>query len=104
MKERHLKPVGWVSLSLYPSYGTDRQPGLRGLSTRLITYVKDRPGHDGRYAIDASKIHRELGWKPAETFKNGIRKTVKWYLDNMGWVDNVTSGAYREWIGRQYAT
>lgn len=68
-----------------------------------ITYVKDRPGHDRRYAIDATKIERELGWKPAETFESGIRKTVLWYLDNQEWVRNVTSGAYREWLERQYA-
>jgi dTDP-glucose 4,6-dehydratase len=68
-----------------------------------ITLVKDRPGHDRRYAIDASKIERELGWKPAETFETGIRKTVQWYLDNQDWVQNVTSGAYREWIDKQYA-
>jgi len=68
-----------------------------------ITFVKDRPGHDRRYAIDASKIERELGWKPAETFETGIRKTVQWYLDNQDWVQNVTSGAYREWIDKQYA-
>jgi dTDP-glucose 4,6-dehydratase len=67
-----------------------------------ITYVKDRPGHDRRYAIDARKIERELGWKPAETFETGIRKTVQWYLDNPGWVANVTSGAYRDWVGKQY--
>jgi dTDP-glucose 4,6-dehydratase len=67
-----------------------------------ITYVKDRPGHDRRYAIDATKIKRELGWKPAETFETGIRKTVQWYLDNQAWVANVTSGAYREWLGKQY--
>ena len=67
-----------------------------------ITYVKDRPGHDRRYAIDASKIERELGWKPAETFETGIRKTVQWYLDNQPWVANITSGAYREWVGKQY--
>jgi dTDP-glucose 4,6-dehydratase len=67
-----------------------------------ITYVKDRPGHDRRYAIDATKIERELGWKPAETFETGIRKTVQWYLDNQVWVANVTSGAYREWLGKQY--
>jgi dTDP-glucose 4,6-dehydratase len=73
-----------------------------GPHERLLTYVKDRPGHDRRYAIDASKIHRELGWKPAETFETGIRKTVKWYLDNMQWVENVASGAYREWVSRQY--
>jgi len=67
-----------------------------------ITYVQDRPGHDRRYAIDASKIEHELGWKPAETFETGIRKTVRWYLDNQGWVQNVTSGAYKNWIGKQY--
>jgi dTDP-glucose 4,6-dehydratase len=67
-----------------------------------ITYVKDRPGHDRRYAIDATKIERELGWKPAETFETGIRKTVQWYLYNQGWVQNVTSGAYQNWVGKQY--
>jgi dTDP-glucose 4,6-dehydratase len=67
-----------------------------------IAYVKDRPGHDRRYAIDASKIERELGWKPAETFDTGIRKTVRWYLDNQAWVANVTSGAYREWLDQNY--
>jgi len=67
-----------------------------------VTFVADRPGHDRRYAIDASKLERELGWKPAETFETGIRKTVRWYLDNAQWVANVTSGAYREWVGRQY--
>ncbi len=67
-----------------------------------ITYVKDRPGHDRRYAIDARKLERELGWKPAETFETGIRKTVQWYLDNPEWVADVQSGAYREWVTRQY--
>ena len=67
-----------------------------------ITYVTDRPGHDRRYAIDAGKIERELDWKPAETFETGIRKTVRWYLDNQAWVANVTSGAYRDWVGKQY--
>jgi dTDP-glucose 4,6-dehydratase len=67
-----------------------------------ITYVKDRPGHDRRYAIDATKLERELGWKPAETFETGIRKTVQWYLDHQDWVQNVTSGAYRDWVGKQY--
>ncbi|MDO9401658.1 MAG: dTDP-glucose 4,6-dehydratase [Polaromonas sp.] len=69
-----------------------------------ITYVKDRPGHDRRYAIDASKIQRELGWKPAETFETGIRKTVQWYLANPDWVAHVQSGAYRDWVQTQYAT
>jgi len=80
----------------------DGQPNPEGPATRLITYVKDRPGHDRRYAIDATSIHRELGWKPAETFETGIRKTVQWYLDHMGWVENVASGAYREWTDKQY--
>ncbi len=67
-----------------------------------IEHVKDRPGHDRRYAIDAHKIERELGWKPAETFETGIRKTVEWYLANGEWVRNVQSGAYREWVQKQY--
>jgi dTDP-glucose 4,6-dehydratase len=67
-----------------------------------ITYVKDRPGHDRRYAIDARKLERELGWKPAETFETGIRKTVAWYLDNTEWVAHVQSGAYRDWVSKQY--
>ena len=67
-----------------------------------ITYVKDRPGHDRRYAIDASKIERELGWRPAETFESGIRKTVQWYLDHQDWVLNVQSGAYKDWVAQQY--
>ena len=68
----------------------------------LITYVKDRPGHDRRYAIDASKIGHELGWKPTETFETGIRKTVEWYMANPKWVENVQSGAYREWLQTNY--
>jgi dTDP-glucose 4,6-dehydratase len=67
-----------------------------------ITYVKDRPGHDRRYAIDARKIERELGWKPQETFETGIRKTVQWYLDHADWVENVTSGNYRNWLAQHY--
>jgi len=67
-----------------------------------ITYVTDRPGHDRRYAIDARKLERELGWKPAETFESGIRKTVQWYLNNPDWVAHVQSGAYREWVQKQY--
>jgi dTDP-glucose 4,6-dehydratase len=68
-----------------------------------ISYVTDRPGHDRRYAIDAHKIEAELGWKPAETFETGIRKTVQWYLANPNWVSNVQSGAYRDWVNKQYA-
>ncbi|WP_137008588.1 dTDP-glucose 4,6-dehydratase [Aquitalea aquatilis] len=67
-----------------------------------ITYVQDRPGHDRRYAIDARKLQQELGWKPAETFESGIRKTVQWYLDNQDWVGNVTSGNYRQWLEQHY--
>jgi dTDP-glucose 4,6-dehydratase len=69
-----------------------------------ITFVTDRPGHDRRYAIDARKIERELDWKPAETFETGIRKTVQWYLQNAHWVERVQSGAYRDWITKQYHT
>lgn len=69
-----------------------------------ITHVADRPGHDRRYAIDARKIEQELGWKPAETFESGIRKTVIWYLENPQWVEQVQSGAYREWVSQNYGT
>ena len=69
---------------------------------QLLTYVQDRPGHDRRYAIDARKIERELGWRPAESFETGLRKTVQWYLDNTQWVERVTSGAYREWEQTNY--
>jgi dTDP-glucose 4,6-dehydratase len=78
------------------------QPGVaprRG----LITYVQDRPGHDRRYAIDARKIERELGWKPAESFEGGLRKTVRWYLEQSAWVNSVRTGAYRDWIEKNYA-
>ena len=67
-----------------------------------ITYVKDRPGHDRRYAIDATKLERELNWKPKETFETGIRKTVEWYLANQSWVDHVVSGDYKHWVEKQY--
>ena len=81
------------------------RPKTDGTSYRSqITYVTDRPGHDRRYAIDAGKIERELGWKPAETFDTGIRKTVQWYLDNHEWVSRVQSGAYREWVQTNYAS
>jgi dTDP-glucose 4,6-dehydratase len=80
------------------------QPRTDGQSyATQITFVKDRPGHDRRYAIDASKLERELGWKPAETFETGIRKTVQWYLNNQAWVRHVTSGEYRNWVETQYA-
>lgn len=80
------------------------RPRADGQSYReQITYVTDRPGHDRRYAIDATRIERELGWRPAETFATGIRKTVQWYLDNQTWIGNVQSGAYREWVEKNYA-
>ena len=71
--------------------------------SQLITYVKDRPGHDRRYAIDCRKLQGELGWAPKESFETGIRKTVQWYLDNTAWVENVTSGEYRKWVTKNYA-
>ncbi|WP_377160934.1 dTDP-glucose 4,6-dehydratase [Roseateles sp. UC29_93] len=80
------------------------RPDLAGPYARLITYVKDRPGHDRRYAIDARKIERDLGWRPAETFETGIRKTVQWYLANEEWSSRVLSGAYREWVSKQYGS
>ena len=79
------------------------RPSPEGSYKRLITHVKDRPGHDRRYAIDARKLERELGWKPAETFETGIRKTVAWYLEHPDWVQRVQSGAYRDWVAQQYA-
>ena len=79
------------------------QPSAAGPYARLITHVVDRPGHDRRYAIDAQKIERELGWRPAETFETGIRKTVQWYLANTDWVADVQSGGYRDWLATNYA-
>ena len=79
------------------------KPRVDGQSyAEQITFVQDRPGHDRRYAIDASKLKRELGWRPAETFDSGIRKTVQWYLDNPAWVEGVISGSYRDWLEKQY--
>jgi len=78
-------------------------PKQAGSYRDQVTFIKDRPGHDRRYAIDASKLERELGWKPAETFETGLRKTVQWYLDNQAWVNDVTSGDYRNWVGKHYA-
>jgi len=76
----------------------------KGASRReLITFVKDRPGHDRRYAMNAGKIECELGWKPKETLQSGLRKTVGWYLENEEWVAEVTSGAYRQWIATHYS-
>jgi dTDP-glucose 4,6-dehydratase len=78
-------------------------PKAAGSYREQITFVKDRPGHDRRYAIDARKLERELGWKPAETFETGLRKTVEWYLDNQDWVRDVMSGEYRNWLVKHYA-
>jgi dTDP-glucose 4,6-dehydratase len=83
----------------------DEMAGKLAPSRRsLITFVADRPGHDRRYAMDARKIERELGWRPKETFESGIRKTVKWYLENDEWIRGVTSGSYRKWIETQYSS
>ena len=79
------------------------RPDPTGPRERLITFVKDRPGHDRRYAIDARKIASELGWQPAENFKTGLTRTVRWYLDNAAWVAGIQSGDYREWIESNYA-
>ena len=81
----------------------EMRPDPAGPYERLLTYVKDRPGHDRRYAIDARKIERELGWRPQETFETGLSKTVAWYLQNQGWVENLTSGGYRDWVTANYA-
>ena len=78
-------------------------PKKSGSYRDQITFVQDRPGHDQRYAIDATKIERELGWKPSETFETGILKTVQWYLQNQAWVKNVTSGEYKNWMNKNYA-
>jgi dTDP-glucose 4,6-dehydratase len=74
-----------------------------GTSAQLITYVKDRPGHDKRYAIDANKINKELGWKPSVTFEEGLKITIDWYLDNQEWLNHVTSGDYQNYYSKQYA-
>ena len=80
----------------------EMRPHADGSYARLVTHVADRPGHDRRYAIDARKIERELGWRPAETFESGLRKTVRWYLDNIVWVQRVRTGAYRAWLAANY--
>ncbi len=74
-----------------------------GTSEKLITYVKDRPGHDLRYAIDATKINRELGWKPSVTFEEGLRKTIDWYLENSEWLQHASSGDYQKYYQTQYS-
>jgi len=89
--------------TLCDSLGAEKPRADKSSYRDLITFVKDRPGHDRRYAIDSRKIESELGWKPAETFETGIRRTLRWYLDNDAWVKNVTTGQYRDWVSRQYA-
>jgi dTDP-glucose 4,6-dehydratase len=79
------------------------RPKADGSYRNQIAFVKDRPGHDRRYAIDARKLERELGWTPAETFETGLAKTVQWYLDHQEWVDEVASGEYRKWVETNYA-
>ena len=74
----------------------------RNTSQSLITFIKDRPGHDKRYAIDASKIEKELGWKPSVSFEEGLELTIDWYLANSSWLENVTSGAYQEYYNKMY--
>jgi dTDP-glucose 4,6-dehydratase len=86
---------------LLEEFAPDKPGGVANYRD-LITFVDDRPGHDLRYAIDASKIERELGWTPEESFDTGLRKTVQWYLDNQPWLTDVASGAYRKWVGKQY--
>jgi len=111
--------VGRVG-EVYNIGGRSEQPNLRVVTTicaildelharpdgkpyrEQITLVQDRPGHDRRYAIDTRKVEQELGWKPQESFESGIRKTVRWYLENHAWVEGVTSGAYRQWLSKQY--
>jgi len=98
-EKRNLEIVGTICDMV------DEMAGKLASSRRsLITFVTDRPGHDRRYAMDARKIERELGWRPKETFESGIRKTVKWYLENDEWVRAVTSGSYRKWIETQYSS
>lgn len=95
----------WQNIDLIKELCTQMDNRLekpKGTSENLITYVKDRPGHDLRYAIDASKINTELGWSPSVTFEEGLAKTIDWYLNNKEWLDNVTSGHYHEYYNKQY--
>lgn len=103
-EKRNLEVVETICDLLEELRPLAENPELRKLNTYrdLITFVTDRPGHDHRYAIDASKIEQELGWVPEESFESGIRKTVEWYLNNQQWVDNVKSGAYQSWLEQNY--
>ena len=98
-EKKNLEIVETICAILDELCGTDPVVPHR----QLITFVKDRPGHDRRYAMDARKIEQELGWRPRETFETGIRKTVQWYLDNEDWIRGVTDGSYREWIAKNYS-
>lgn len=82
----------------------EERPSRNGSYRQQVTFVPDRPGHDRRYAINAEKIRQTLGWQPRETFESGLRKTVRWYLDNTAWTDNVVAGSYRDWLGRNYSS
>ena len=81
----------------------DKLGNSAGTSENLITYIKDRPGHDRRYAIDASKINRELGWSPSVTFEQGLDETIDWFLNNKNWLNNVTSGNYQKYYSNMYS-
>jgi dTDP-glucose 4,6-dehydratase len=97
-EKTNLEVVNFICLTL-----DNLKPKVNGKSyLEQIIYVKDRPGHDRRYAINAEKISRELGWKPAETFESGMLKTINWYLSNNQWIENIKSGSYQEWINKQY--
>jgi dTDP-glucose 4,6-dehydratase len=96
--------IVWAICDLIDEMAPDEtKTRAAGSRRELITFVKDRPGHDRRYAMDARKIERELGWKPKATFESGIRQTVRWYLENKAWVRDVTSGSYRQWVATHYS-
>ena len=101
INEKQNVEVVHMLCELLEELAPDKPAGVESYAD-LITFVEDRPGHDMRYAIDASKIERELGWSPQETFESGLRKTVQWYLDNGNWVSHVSSGEYRNWTKKQY--
>ena len=109
VKKKHFLNIGgfneWTNLNLIQLLCQQMDVKLnqpKGTAAKLITYVKDRAGHDKRYAIDASKLNKELGWKPSVTFEEGLSKTIDWYLENEQWLDNVTSGAYKDYYKKMY--